>query len=817
MSRFQQAPLAEEPPELFRDVTMEMLPPQWKAIGHSGDPRQLAFMGAAFVDLNGDGILDIVNPNHYSTCDVTDDNKRCKGAFNWDVGFLSEPPSPGAMSPIRPAPEGFMLVEDDIEADRIGYLAQLEAGKNAEEDHTLAKPWNADVHGFTVVDLDNDGHKDFYAGIGVNRGLDKSTSSRNMLLWGQQEGGMRGGRTAATEAGLSGLFGRSRGVTVFDANHDGILDVYLSHEARVDDLVVPSALLISKSRPKRTWALAKGNREVDGSGGPVAVYTGKAVLIDVDMNGHVAELVTLVLNCTPEAQTEPTAPTTLASKFAVPESPREFCNHRPQASTLSAMWFDGSDGVQVRNFKYDELYGITDAARLCGADIDGDGFADLAILSRGHIFAFFSRNARPGETLLSSPPKLVTVLPKGFTPSDFSFADFDLDGVLDMYVAGEKLGDGRLFKNRGYGVFDCCLDEIRGKKVQSGIPQSSFFSLQGANYVTSDKFIPVSEETRGLSVADFNNDGYPDIFLTHAKHAATLLLNRGADLFDEGRYVAFILKGLVANSEGIGAAVTLYTTLPVRSGSTQFMRMVGASQRSAGHDDRRLIFGLGGKANVDKVVVTWPSGYVQLVKGDELDNLEGNGTAGNPFIIKEKAIIAVSGRWGGCGEGDDATKDMIDVNIALATHIGELQENVNIARTRKALTKANRTGIPYAPVLVVQSTNKPLNHSVQVGAGAQRLGGILPAPPRAHAPGFGCSGGGEVFSHIRGGGNASYSVTKMDNMQMKPGWNRNAPYRSAHTIALERPKDGKQTFFQLVDTLTCALSPVFIAPEGRCE
>lgn len=808
----------KDPPYLFRDVTLEMLPPLWNSVGHTGDPMQLAFMGAAFVDLNGDGILDIVNPNHYSSCELTQNDRRCKAAFNWDVGFLSQPPSLLSMSPITPAPEDFLVVDDNTEPDRTAYVAEAEAGRSVESNHTMAKPWNADVHGFAVVDLDNDGHKDFYAGIGVNRGLDKSTSSRNILLWGQKDGSMRGGREAAWSAGLSGMFGRSRGLSLFDANNDGVLDVYLSHETRVDNLVVPSALLISQYRPQRSWDLARGNRIDGGHAGPVADYTGKAVLLDLDLNGHAGELVTLVLNCTDRGSITKTASTQLESIFALPESPDEYCEHRPPASSLSAMWFDGADGVAVRNFEYDELYGITDAARLAAADIDSDGLTDLAILSRGRIFAFFSRNVEQGGTLLDSRPKLVTILPKSFTPSDFSFADFDLDGVLDMYVAGEALGDGRLFKNRGYGVFDCCMDSVRDVEVRSAFPVMSFFTHEELMTRTARKKLMPDEETRGMSIADMNNDGYPDIFFAHARHAATVLMNRGAELAEGGRYVAVVLEGLVANIEGIGASVTLHTTTPLRSGTRKLTKILGVAQRSAGHDDRRLIFGLGTTAHVAKFVITWPSGYVQQVTEKHLADLGGDGTAGSPFRIKESAILAISGRWGGCGSGHDEGSDFIHLNMALATRTGLLNEHPQLHLTRKALSLAGGGGVEYSPVLIVQSDTRPVRFSVDVGAGNPPLGGILPPPARKAEP-FHCSGGGTVFSHLRRG-TAGYQMTPVSDVMMKPGWNSYTPYRAEHKVALKRPQSmaaHAETFFQLVDTLTCSLSPVFTAPAHRCQ
>ncbi|MEM9294088.1 MAG: CRTAC1 family protein [Acidobacteriota bacterium] len=87
--------------------------------------------------------------------------------------------------------------------------------------------------------------------------------------------------------------------------------------------------------------------------------------------------------------------------------------------------------------------------------------------------------------------------------------DFDGDGWLDLYVAND--GEANfLWRNRGDGSFED-LALLAGAAVNS----------QG-----------LAEASMGVVVEDFNDDGLPDLFLTHLQRETnTLYLNQGGALF----------------------------------------------------------------------------------------------------------------------------------------------------------------------------------------------------------------------------------------------------------------------------------------------
>jgi len=118
-----------------------------------------------------------------------------------------------------------------------------------------------------------------------------------------------------------------------------------------------------------------------------------------------------------------------------------------------------------------------------------------------------------------------------------AFLDYDQDGWLDLYLASGKYYPGlssgeeprgqnlnRLYRNRGDGTFEEVTEQ-----AGVGLPES--YSM-------------------GLAVADFNNDGFPDIFVC-GYHKSTLLENRR-----DGTFADVTLTAGVANSDLTSIAAT---------------------------------------------------------------------------------------------------------------------------------------------------------------------------------------------------------------------------------------------------------------------
>ena len=165
--------------------------------------------------------------------------------------------------------------------------------------------------------------------------------------------------------------------------------------------------------------------------------------------------------------------------------------------------------------------------------------------------------------------------------------DFDNDMDVDLYVLTTNAAGNEpnvLYDNRGDGTFEAV---------------TNLGSAIGSNLGIGDT----------VSTADYNNDGFLDLFITNGDFP--LLLNRNAPyqlLENEGNdnhWLEIDLEGVVSNRDGIGAKV--YVTA---GGITQLRQQSGGMHDGV-QNDSRLHFGLADNTFVDEIKIEWSSGIVQ--------------------------------------------------------------------------------------------------------------------------------------------------------------------------------------------------------------
>ena len=155
------------------------------------------------------------------------------------------------------------------------------------------------------------------------------------------------------------------------------------------------------------------------------------------------------------------------------------------------------------------------------ADYDNDGDQDLFLPVFPHNLLL--RNDR--ETF--SKVALVTGEPDTLGTDNAIWLDYDRDGYLDLYVGNERAENdqprsNRLFRNDGNGSFS-------DRTAEAGLDALVLPEASGVG--------------GGMAAADFNDDGWPDLYVGVFEGANRLFLNNGqggfrdattSEILDEG-------------------------------------------------------------------------------------------------------------------------------------------------------------------------------------------------------------------------------------------------------------------------------------------
>jgi hypothetical protein len=232
------------------------------------------------------------------------------------------------------------------------------------------------------------------------------------------------------------------------------------------------------------------------------------------------------------------------------------------------------------------------------ADYDGSGRPSLWVATFERERHALYRNLSAG-TLLSFRHETqqagLGVLGSTYVGFGTAFVDVDGDGWEDIVLShghvrrrptrGPLQQKAILFRNLGTGKF---LNA----------------TAQGGPYFQA------RHRGRGLAVGDLDNDGRPDLVITHLNEPAALLRNDP----DVPRHHWLGLELIGRNHRDIAGA-----RVAVEAGGRRLTRFAkgGGSYLSA--SDRRILIGLGLAERVERVTVHWPWGEEQRWDGLALD------------------------------------------------------------------------------------------------------------------------------------------------------------------------------------------------------
>jgi len=219
--------------------------------------------------------------------------------------------------------------------------------------------------------------------------------------------------------------------------------------------------------------------------------------------------------------------------------------------------------------------------------------------------------------------------------------DYDRDDDLDVFICNFD-GTNLLFRNMG-GRFD----EVGGAAgIRSGGDRNRgavfgdfnddgwpdiYVTRDGANQLFHNNGNGTFTEVGAAagaddgnsgyspSLADYDNDGDRDIFFTNTGQQSILLENLGSS----NKWIEIRLRGTESNSNGIGAKLTAWM-----NGRPQAQAIIAGQGYVGTGSDLTAHFGLGSNSVLDSLVVRWPSGvqdkYYRLAANQKISLFEGN-------------------------------------------------------------------------------------------------------------------------------------------------------------------------------------------------
>jgi hypothetical protein len=254
-------------------------------------------------------------------------------------------------------------------------------------------------------------------------------------------------------------------------------------------------------------------------------------------------------------------------------------------------------------------------------DYDNDGYPDL-FLGKGVGNNLLYHNERNGK--FSAMPGL-PMSKEGSGVGAAAWVDYDNDGFSDLFVPNYNQ-TAFLYHNNGDGTFlkvtnsALTIDILQATSsawadydndgyldvfiTQIGKPNLLFHNDGNGNFtkiMDAPAFDEIGESTSAAWV-DIDNDGFSDLILpNYHANKGELFRNNG----NGNHWIAINCEGRTSNRSAIGAKVRIKTVIAEKE--MWQLREIGFQA------DPRAQFGLGSATNVSEVRVEWPSGIVQRV------------------------------------------------------------------------------------------------------------------------------------------------------------------------------------------------------------
>lgn len=226
------------------------------------------------------------------------------------------------------------------------------------------------------------------------------------------------------------------------------------------------------------------------------------------------------------------------------------------------------------------------------------------------------------------------------------WADFDLNGALDLYITNGYLRDitdldiaNGLDKRGNFGTQDSqdaarlALQRTASpiKEVNILYQNEGHLNLKNTTKTTGIRQASISH---GGAFADLDNDGDLEIIVNNVEPQAFVYQNNSVEQGnDNANYLSIKLKGNQQNLDALGTTLKLFY-----DGKTQhyFHSYVRGYMSSMSH---RIHFGLGAVSALDSLLIQWPDGSQQVLKNVATNQFLNIGYQPTRKVPSEKTII----------------------------------------------------------------------------------------------------------------------------------------------------------------------------------
>ena len=246
------------------------------------------------------------------------------------------------------------------------------------------------------------------------------------------------------------------------------------------------------------------------------------------------------------------------------------------------------------------------------ADFDGDGDEDIFKTNLTNEGSNLYVNEGSGN-FRDAATELGLFLPTfpytGFGTECF---DYDNDGRLDLFIANGAV-------NR--------ISSLRSTPYPFGQPNLLFHNEgEGKKFrdvtAAAGPAFAISEVSRGAAFGDINNDGAVDIVVANNNGPVRLLLNQNHAI-NRNHWLLVSLQATQGNRFAMGAKVE------IRQRTRILLRRAHTDSSYLSASDVRVHFGLGEDANIESLIVHWPSGHKEAwdkLKADQIVHIrQGTG------------------------------------------------------------------------------------------------------------------------------------------------------------------------------------------------